>query len=128
MSAPHRALAALALAALASGCLAVAAGGMGVLVSQEFTSNAHVVQYDLPADQVWPQVVETMSALSVAPPLVDESARTVEAQVPEGTATVLVEATAARRCRMLVGGRRFGMHNSGLAANVMVQLDAAIRR
>ena len=122
------AAATLALALL-PGCFAVAAGGVGLFVSQEFVDNAHVVHYDLPAADVWAAVRATVPDIADdGIPVIDEAEQTAELTVEGGRAGVRVEATAPRACRMLVGARKYGMNNSSLAHFVMVKLDGAIAR
>ena len=126
--APLRPLCVCVAAALAlplAGCFAVAAGGVGLFVSQEFVDNAHVVHYDLPADEVWATVrARCVKIAEGDPPVLDDGARTAELSVEGGRAAVRVEALAPRRCRMLVGARKFGLNNAGLAHHVLVRLDA----
>lgn len=118
-----------ALWAVPSGCVAVAAGGVGLFVSQEFVDNAHVVHYDLDADVVWGVV--RRGAIQLAQdgaPVLDDAARTAELQVEGGRAAVRVESNGPRRCRMLIGARKFGVTNASLAHFVMVKLDADVPR
>jgi len=124
---PLRAILAALAAALAApfvGCAAVAAGGIGLFVSQEFVDNAHVVHYDRTADDIWAHVREAVVRIAdEGTPVLDDAARTAELQVQGGRAAVRVEATAPQRSRMLVGARKFGVNNASLAHYVMVRID-----
>ena len=124
---PHRPLRVALLVALAAplvGCAAVAAGGVGIFVSQEFVDNAHVVHYDRTADDLWADVRAAVVRIAdVGTPVLDDAARTAELQVQGGRAAVRVEATAPARSRMLVGARKFGVNNASLAHYVMVSID-----
>lgn len=116
----------VALAAPFVGCAAVAAGGVGIFVSQEFVDNAHVVHYDRTADDIWIHVrAAVMRIADEGTPVLDDAARTAELQVQGGRAAVRVEATAPQRSRMLVGARKFGVNNASLAHYVMVRIDGS---
>lgn len=115
-----------ALVAPLVGCGAVAVGGLGILVSQEFVDNAHVVHYDQDVDEIWAHVRTAVGSIAdEGVPVIDDTARTAELQVQGGRAAVRVEATGPRRSRMLVGARKFGVHNASLAHYVMVRIDSA---
>ncbi|MEZ6016537.1 MAG: hypothetical protein R3F49_15580 [Planctomycetota bacterium] len=123
------AAAALALAVCASlaSCLAVAASGVGIFVSSEFIDNAHVIHYDREAGDVWTAVrAATLDLALDDAPVLDDAARTAELVIEGGRAAIRVEATGAKRCRLLVGARKFGVHNAGLAHLVLVKLDDAV--
>lgn len=118
----------LALGA-APACVAVAAGGVGLVISQEFVDNAHVVHYDLPAAEVWGHARALAPELADdGTPVLDDAKMTAELTVEGGRAGVKVEATGPRACRMLVGARKFGVNNASLAHFVMVRIDSAIDR
>jgi hypothetical protein len=115
-----------ALAAPLVGCAAVAVGGVGILVSQEFVENAHVMHYDRPADDVWSEVRAAVVRIAdEGTPVLDDAARTAELQVQGGRAAIRVETTGPQRSRMLVGARKFGVNNASLAHYVMVRIDGA---
>jgi hypothetical protein len=123
---PLRVALVAALAAPFVGCAAVAAGGVGIFVSQEFVDNAHVVHYDRAADDIWALVREAVVRIAdEGTPVLDDAARTAELQVQGGRAAVRVEATAPERSRMLVGARKFGVNNASLAHFVMVRIDGS---
>jgi len=126
---PRRSLGAALVAALVAplgGCAAVAAGGVGIFVSQEFVDNAHVVHYDRTADDLWADVRAAVIRIAdEGTPVLDDAARTAELQVQGGRAAVRVEATDPRRARMLVGARKFGVNNASLAHYVMVRIDGS---
>ncbi len=83
------------------------------------------MHYDLPADEVWATVrARCVKIAEGDPPVLDDAARTAELSIEGGRAAVRVEALAPRRCRMLVGARKFGLNNAGLAHHVLVRLDA----
>src|SRR5262245_26981936 len=87
-----------ALASLLGGCAAVAAGGVGLFVSQEFIDNAHVVHYDRTADEIWAHVrTSVVEIADLGDPVLDDAARTAELQVQGGRAAVRVEATGPQR-------------------------------
>jgi len=115
--------------ALAPSCFTVAASGVGVLVSQQFIENAQVTIYERSAADLWAELRAPLVELaSDGQPILDDSARTAEFSVEGGKAAVRVEATAPRRCRMLVGARKMGVTNADLARFVSVKLDNALDR
>lgn len=125
------AVACAALAPLTAGCVAVAAGGLGVMLSQEFQKGAQIVHYDRDADLVWLRVKETLSHLSTRQPIFEDDAeddRRAFATVEGGAVRVDVTEVREGRCRVSVTGRRYGLQSPELALSTLDAIDAQIRR
>lgn len=118
---------AAALAGGTSSCIAVAAGGVGLLVSQEFTENAHVAYYEHSADDVWSLVrVAVVDLADDRAPVLDDAARTAELTIEGGRAAIRVEPRSGQRCRILVGARKLGVYNASLAEFTQTMLGRAL--
>jgi len=122
------ALSSAAVAPLASGCVAVAAGGLGVMLSQEFQKGAQIVHYDRDAELVWLRVKETLSHLSTRQPIFEEAERRAFATVEGGAVRVDVIEASEGRCRVSVTGRRYGLQSPELALSTLDAVDAQVRR
>ena len=126
------ALTCAALAPLTGGCVAVAAGGLGVMLSQEFQKGAQIVHYDRDADLVWLRVKETLSHLSTRQPIFEdddeEGHKRAFATVEGGAVRVDVSEAGEGRCRVSVTGRRYGLQSPELALSTLDAIDAQIRR
>jgi len=114
----------LALVPLASGCLAAAAVGAGIIISQQvLPNNIHVTQVALDVDKVWPSVKEAVSYYQEpgSEPTVQDFPRTIHAKVDGSKVTVEVEAIDIDRTTIRVTAEKYGglSKDNATAADVM---------
>jgi len=113
----------LALAPLATGCVAaVAAAGAGFIVSQQVLPNkVHVAQVALDVEKVWSSVKETVSFYTEpgSQPLVQDFPRSIQAKVDGATVTVDVEAIDIDRTTIRVSAEKYLSKDNATASQVM---------
>lgn len=111
-----------------SGCAAVAAGGIGVILSQEFAQGAHVAYYQHDAAYVWPRVKQTIAHLSTRQPQFDDEGMAIAATVSGGSVQIRVQPISPGACQLLVKARRYGLQSQSLAGDVMQQIYEEVER
>ena len=109
----------LALASLASGCVAAAAGAAAVIISQDvIDNNVYVATLDRDADQVWASAKVALSHASPRPYEVQDDVRKAIADVDDAKVTVTVETYDLNRSTLRVSARKFGVNNGAIAKMV----------
>ncbi|MEL6716127.1 MAG: hypothetical protein AAFP86_20260 [Planctomycetota bacterium] len=124
----HASFAAALLALGGSGCTAVAAGGLGLMLGHEFQSGAQIVHYELDARTVWRGAKETLAHLSERQPIFQEDDLKAYATAGGGSVSLQVVEVSPTRARLAVKARKYGLQNEELALSVLESIDRHLRR
>ena len=104
---------------LLSGCLAVAAGAVGIVVSQEFIDNAHVSYFKQDSAQVWATVKSTLSHMSTEPVDTDEDLKAAKARIDNAIVMVQVETYDVGETRVRVAAKKLMVYSGEIAEEVL---------
>lgn len=112
-----------------SSCVAVAALGAGVLVSQQvLNDDVYVGQLTTDASRTWAQTKTTLSRLSLEPIDANNELRRAVADVDGATVTVVVEVYDLNRSQIRVSAKRFAFAASETARVVFERITQDLDR
>ena len=116
-------------APLFGGCLALAAAGVGVVLSQEFSDHAHIAYLEEHATQVWASAKTSMAHMSTQEEIeIDEELMAASARIDGAVVTVHVEAWDVGETRLSIGAKKYGLYNSDVAERVLVRIRKDLGR
>ena len=106
----------LATLPFATGCIALAVGGVGaVLVHDSMDNSTYTAQVRANVTRSWTSVKSTLSHLSTKPITTNDELRSATADIDGGVATVTVEAFDLDQSTIRVSAKKFGINNGTLA-------------
>ncbi len=118
---------ALAAAACLPGCNVVAAAGVGVALSQEFTDNAHSMRLQGTLEQAWSATQRTLDGLSLDPIKIDEPNHVIQAVVRGSQVTAHVRAHEVNETVVSVTAKSYGRYQNDLAQEILFRVKDRVR-
>ncbi len=125
----HPRLAGLALAGFAlatPSCILASAAGLAVVTTQEFVDHATTIIMEHPTQRVWESTVDVFHDQTSGRVTLDEANRTVQINSRGTEFTAMVETLDVKRCKLIVGARRYAVYQRELAEKLAVRIKHRI--
>ncbi len=108
--------------ALAPSCHIAAAVGLGVVISQEFSENAHSLRLPGNFEQSWDATLQTLQGMSLDPVKVDREQSIMQAHVQGTSFTCQVTAHDAYETVLAVTAKSLGRYENDSAQDLLFKV------
>ena len=108
--------------ALAPSCHIAAAVGLGVVISQEFSENAHSLRLPGNYQQSWDATFQSLQSMSLDPVMIDSEQGRMQAHVQGTHYTCQISAHDANETVLAVTAKSFGTYENEAAQDFLFKV------